>query len=652
MGEENISVFLVFFVGLLAVVLILSKYVKESPTISSFVPEAAMVIGVGMGAGYLIHLVVGQRLTANAAQQDAQDDAIAYDDDAAAAEKEEDEIDLASLLSFSPEMFFIFLLPPIIFNTGLRMGALFFRHIAPIVMFAVLGTAISAISTAVFLWIVVKLGLSGGFEPSIAELLTFGALISSTDPVSTLAVFQAKRVDPRLFYLCFGESVLNDALAIVLFYSFGKFVSKQHDTGDVAIAFGEFFVDLFLNSVGSLLLGCFGGACAGFLFKRIDMRQNRLSEISVLILTMYIPFLIAEILHLSGIVTILFTGITANRYVVPNLSAITKVNADMVFRLGAHLSETAIFLELGLSVFGMVGYWNWPFIGFSVLACLAARALNVYPLSFLYNLSLLRGETMPTKSAAIWDRRQYPQTSTTNNDLIEGLATPTARNSDNPGVMFEDGIVGDPTTRPFDNSHHQTLDQRTMSFSDQSVDTVDTATPWERKDLKIRWNTVNMLWFSGLRGAVAYACVRTFPNTLGHQKDFAMTTMAVVLITVFLLGSTTELALSWFNIDVNVDEKKYMQSCVREPIVSNAITNFERRFIKPCVIRDFRIMESIRKDVQRHEEGRALPFRRRPHAPVEPTIEMTESGYLDCVDEEETVEKLVRTDSLFDYGAY
>ncbi|MCC5321541.1 cation:proton antiporter, partial [Staphylococcus aureus] len=45
------------------------------------------------------------------------------------------------------------------------------------------------------------------FTPTLTELFTFGALISSTDPVSTLAVFQAKRVDPQLFYLVFGESV-------------------------------------------------------------------------------------------------------------------------------------------------------------------------------------------------------------------------------------------------------------------------------------------------------------------------------------------------------------------------------------------------------------------------------------------------------------
>jgi len=345
-----------------------------------------MVITIGMGAGYLIHIVLGKRLAYTAATNDDGGN----DDDQQTMED-----DLAALLSFDPEFFFIFLLPPIIFNTGLRMGPLFFRHITPIIMFAILGTAISAIVTALILYGFVKLGLSGGFEPTLAELLTFGALISSTDPVSTLAVFQVKRVDPRLFYLCFGESVLNDALAIVLFYSFGKFVSIDAEN-DIGAALKKFLIDLFTNFVGSSVLGGLGGACAALLFKQIDMRQNRLVEISVYVILVYIPFLISEILHLSGIVTILFTGMSANRYIVPNLSAITKVNSDMVFRLGAHLAETAIFLELGLSVFGMVGYWNWVFIGWALLACLIARALNVYPLAFIFNRLLLLRDRIPS----------------------------------------------------------------------------------------------------------------------------------------------------------------------------------------------------------------------------------------------------------------
>ena len=135
---------------------------------------------------------------------------------------------------------------------------------------------------------------------------------------------------------------MNDAISIVLFYSFGKFVSINNDENNLGAAFKKFLIDLFLNFVGSSVLGSFGGACTGFIFKQIDMRHNRLVEISVYVLLVYIPFLISEILNLSGIVTILFTGITANRYVVPNLSPITKVNSDMVFRLGAHLAETAI----------------------------------------------------------------------------------------------------------------------------------------------------------------------------------------------------------------------------------------------------------------------------------------------------------------------
>ena len=45
---------------------------------------------------------------------------------------------------------------------------------------------------------------------------TFGSLISAVDPVATLAIFHALHVDPTLNMLVFGESVLNDAVSIVL----------------------------------------------------------------------------------------------------------------------------------------------------------------------------------------------------------------------------------------------------------------------------------------------------------------------------------------------------------------------------------------------------------------------------------------------------
>ena len=51
----------------------------------------------------------------------------------------------------------------------------------------------------------------------MSSSLVFGSLISAVDPVATLAIFNALDVDATLHMLVFGESVLNDAVAVVLY---------------------------------------------------------------------------------------------------------------------------------------------------------------------------------------------------------------------------------------------------------------------------------------------------------------------------------------------------------------------------------------------------------------------------------------------------
>ena len=53
-------------------------------------------------------------------------------------------------------------------------------------------------------------------ELKLTDALAFGALISAVDPVATLAIFSAMDVEPVLNMLVFGESILNDAVSIVL----------------------------------------------------------------------------------------------------------------------------------------------------------------------------------------------------------------------------------------------------------------------------------------------------------------------------------------------------------------------------------------------------------------------------------------------------
>lgn len=332
---------------------------------------------------------------------------------------------------------------------------------------------------------------TGGFKPSFPELLTFGALISATDPVSTLAVFQQKRVDPKLFYLVFGESVLNDAVGLVLFNTFAKFVGQENTLYSSSKGALFFLIDFCISFVGSLFLGLLSGIVAGYILKVADMRHTRLLELSSYILIMYAPFFAAEVLPFSGIVTSLFTGIAAKQYAEPNLSPQTAQDADLIFRVIAHLAETSLFLELGLSVFGLAFGNFYPlFVLFAIIGCLIGRLVNIYPMTFFFNKS--------------------------------------------------------------------TRNVTTSAEDPEDIHSTDMSADGRTITQRINLNTAHMLWFSGLRGAVAYGCAKSFPNNNLNRAPFVVTTMVIILLTVFLLGGTTEYVLHKLNIEMNVDENTFI----------------------------------------------------------------------------------------------
>jgi sodium/hydrogen exchanger 8 len=162
------------------------------------------------------------------------------------------EVELQYQERFDPNPFFLLLLPPIIFESGysLHKGN-FFKNIGSIVIFAVLGTAISAIIVGGGLFSLSKIGVV--YELNFIQSFTFGALISAVDPVATLAIFHALEVNPTLNMLVFGESVLNDAVAIVMTKTIMEQASSSLDNPGliVAHAFWKFIV-MFC---GSALLG-------------------------------------------------------------------------------------------------------------------------------------------------------------------------------------------------------------------------------------------------------------------------------------------------------------------------------------------------------------------------------------------------------------
>ncbi|PAV58757.1 hypothetical protein WR25_10822 isoform P [Diploscapter pachys] len=128
--------------------------------------------------------------------------------------KSQNEQKIEQKAAFSPEVFFNLILPPIIFNAGYSLKKRhFFRNIGSILAFVFIGTTVSALATG-FLMLILTKTFGMGF--SMQELFFFGSLISATDPVTVISIFTELRVEADLFALVFGESALNDAVAIVL----------------------------------------------------------------------------------------------------------------------------------------------------------------------------------------------------------------------------------------------------------------------------------------------------------------------------------------------------------------------------------------------------------------------------------------------------
>nr|CAD7605126.1 unnamed protein product [Timema genevievae] len=135
------------------------------------------------------------------------------------------------------------------------------------------------------------------------DTLYFGALISSTDPLTILAIFNDLHVDVNLYALVFGESVLNDAVAIVLSGAIQNYGERYQsgsggfETNAFFRAFGD-FIGIFTLS---LLIGALMGCITALLTKFTRVRDFPLLESALFVLMSYSTFLIAEVSELTGL---------------------------------------------------------------------------------------------------------------------------------------------------------------------------------------------------------------------------------------------------------------------------------------------------------------------------------------------------------------
>lgn len=121
------------------------------------------------------------------------------------------------------DIFFLFLLPPIILDAGYFLPLRpFTENLGTILIFAVVGTLWNAFFLGGLMYAVCQLGGPGLNHIGLLANLLFGSIISAVDPVAVLAVFEEIHINELLHILVFGESLLNDAVTVVSVLGLGN----------------------------------------------------------------------------------------------------------------------------------------------------------------------------------------------------------------------------------------------------------------------------------------------------------------------------------------------------------------------------------------------------------------------------------------------
>ncbi|XP_055295271.1 sodium/hydrogen exchanger 3 isoform X19 [Sitodiplosis mosellana] len=282
----------------------------------------------------------------------------------------------------TPNTFFLYMLPPIIFDAGYFMpNRLFFDHLGTILLMAVVGTIFNIFTIGSSLYACNLFNLFGKQIP-VLDIFLFSSLIAAVDPVAVLAVFEEIHVNEILYIVVFGESLLNDAVTVVLYHMCETYNERGLELIGV-MDLGTGVMNFLLVAVGGTVIGVIWGFMTG-LVTRFTENVRVIEPIFIFIMA-YLAYLNAEMLHLSGILSITFCGITMKNYVESNISQKSHTTIKYALKMMSSSSETIIFMFLGVATVNNRHDWNTVFIVLTIIFCSVYRTIGVIILSAIAN---------------------------------------------------------------------------------------------------------------------------------------------------------------------------------------------------------------------------------------------------------------------------
>ena len=283
-------------------------------------------------------------------------------------------------VQLTPDIILFLILPTLLFEASINIDSrLLSRNLVPILLLATVGLLISTV--------IVGFGISAVTPLTLGAALVFGALISATDPVAVIALFKELGVPKRLSTLVDGESLFNDATAIVVFNILIVIIT----TGTA------FSASVVISGVGQFLLVFIGGLLAGVTLGAAMLwiialeRSDHMVQAALTSVLAYLAFIVAEhLLEVSGVMAVVAAGILTSWAGMRVFDDSMRRYLTEFWELMAFLANSMIFLLMGLTeyhLFADLGRYNdtlgYILIGF--MLTIIARFLVVYGLTPLAN---------------------------------------------------------------------------------------------------------------------------------------------------------------------------------------------------------------------------------------------------------------------------
>jgi CPA1 family monovalent cation:H+ antiporter len=238
--------------------------------------------------------------------------------------------------ALEPSLVLLVFLPPILYSAAWYTSWRHFKaNLEPISVLAV-GLVIATSLAVAFAahWMIPGMSLAEGF--------LLGAIISPPDAVAATAIMRTVRVPKKVVTILEGESLVNDATALVAF----KFALA-------AVATGHFSLP---EASGRFVLVALGGVAMGLLIGWASSEMHKRSQVTPAVetvmtfITAYAAFIAAEKLHVSGVLSVVAAGLLMGNRQSRIHSSKMRLQAIAVWEFAIVLLDGLIFILIGLQL--------------------------------------------------------------------------------------------------------------------------------------------------------------------------------------------------------------------------------------------------------------------------------------------------------------